>query len=60
MAATKDFQVSCPDHPEWSERGLTARLAKAAADQHDDSEHHGQSIAQTEKQPPEQRAAKKR
>jgi hypothetical protein len=60
MPAKKDFQVSCPDHPGWEVHDLTAKQAKATADEHDEGEHLGQSIAQTEKQPPDPKAAKKR
>ena len=49
--AKKDFQVMCVDHPGWSVQDLTAKQAKEAADAHDDEQHNGQSVAQTEKQP---------
>jgi hypothetical protein len=50
--AKKDFQVTCSDHPSWTVHDLTAKQAKETADAHDDEEHNGQSVAQTEKQPP--------
>ena len=47
--------MTCPDDPGWRVDDLTAREAKRAADEHDGSEHDGQSIAQTEKMRPSEK-----
>jgi len=56
----KDFQVTCPDHPGWTVGELTAKQAKDTADEHDEKQHNGQSIAQTEKQPTEDASRQRR
>jgi hypothetical protein len=55
--ASKDFAVTCADDPDWRVSDLTAREAKHAADEHDDAEHDGRSIAQTEKMRPSEKAS---
>jgi hypothetical protein len=57
--AKKDFQVTCPDHPDWTVGDLTAKQAKDTADEHDETEHNGQSVALTERRPTEDSSERK-